>query len=58
ILFIKSNTLHPSVLTPKQLYNDLLNVYKNIPKYRDLPINLDLSNIHVFICRFNFILLL
>ncbi|VVC86935.1 unnamed protein product, partial [Leptidea sinapis] len=49
ILFIKSNTLHPSVLTPKQLYNDLLNGYKNIPKYKDLPINVDLSNIHVLI---------
>lgn len=49
ILFIKSNTLHPSVLTPSQMYNDIVNNFKLIPKYRDFPVSLDINNIHTLI---------
>lgn len=49
ILFVKSNILHPSILTPNQLYNDIVNNLKIIPKYRDFPVSLDISNIHTFI---------
>lgn len=49
ILFVKSNTLHPSILTPNQLFNDIISNLKVIPKYRDFPVNLDISNIHTLI---------
>lgn len=49
ILFIKTNTLHPSVLTPKQMYSDIVNNLKIIPKYRDFPVSLELSNIYTII---------
>lgn len=49
ILFVKSNTLHPSILSPKQMYNDISNNLKIIPKYRDFPVSLHLSNIHTLI---------
>ncbi|XP_045527308.1 uncharacterized protein LOC123715955 [Pieris brassicae] len=49
ILLIKSNTLHPSVLTPNQMYNDIVNNFKLLPKYRDFPVNIEISNIHILI---------
>ncbi|XP_039761835.1 uncharacterized protein LOC120634993 [Pararge aegeria] len=49
ILFVKANILHPSVLTPNQLYREILTNLKVVPKYRDFPISLDLSNIHVLL---------
>lgn len=36
-------------MTPNQLYNDIVNNLKLIPKYRDFPVSLDISNIHTFI---------
>ncbi|KOB66742.1 envelope protein [Operophtera brumata] len=47
ILFVRSNTIHPSILTPHQLYKDIVSNLKIVPKYRDFPVNLDLSNIHI-----------
>ncbi|XP_045486862.1 uncharacterized protein LOC123689664 [Pieris rapae] len=49
ILLIKSNTLHPSVLTPNQMYNDIVSNFKLLPKYRDFPVSIDISNIHILI---------
>lgn len=49
ILFVKSNTLHPSILTPNQMYNDIVSNLKIIPKHRDFPVSLDISNIHTLI---------
>lgn len=49
ILFVKSNTIHPSILTPHQLYKDIVSNLKVVPKYRDFPVNLDLSNIHILL---------
>lgn len=49
ILFVKSNTLHPSILTPSQMYKDLVGNLKILPKYKDFPVSLDISNIHVLI---------
>ncbi|KPJ04953.1 Envelope fusion protein [Papilio xuthus] len=46
ILFVKNNNLHPSILTPRQLYNDITNNLKIIPKFKDLPVPLEISNIH------------
>lgn len=47
LLFVKSNTIHPSILTPHQLYKDIVNNLKIIPKYRDFPVTLELNNIHI-----------
>lgn len=49
ILFAKSNTLHPSVITPKDLYFDLVNNVKHLPKYVEFPVNLELENIFTLI---------
>ncbi|KPJ05203.1 Envelope fusion protein [Papilio xuthus] len=49
ILLSKNNVLHPSVLTPKQLYLELLDNIRYIPKGKELPIPLDLENIHIII---------
>lgn len=49
ILFVKSNILHPSILTPNQMYNDITSNLKIVPKYKDFPVSLDLSNIHKLI---------
>lgn len=46
ILFSKLNVLHPSVLSPYQLYNDLEQHMNNLPKHFELPIPLSLQNIH------------
>lgn len=49
ILFLKSNVLHPSILTPNQLYQDIVSNLKIIPKYRDFPVSLEISNIHILL---------
>lgn len=48
-MFTKSHSIHPYVLTPKQLYTELLSNIRNIAKHRELPISLTLSNIHAII---------
>lgn len=48
ILFSKQNILHPSVITPKQLYHELLKVRTNTNF--ELPINNDnIDNIHKYL---------
>lgn len=49
ILFVKSNTLHPSIMTPHILYTEIVNNLKLVPKYRDFPVRLDLSNVHTIL---------
>lgn len=49
MLFAKTNTLHPSVMTPKQLYNELVDNVIKLPNYEKLPLDLDLDNIHALI---------
>lgn len=49
ILFAKTNTLHPSIITPKDLYFDLVNNVKHLPKYTEFPVSLELDNIHKLI---------
>lgn len=48
ILFAKANILHPYVLTPTKLYNELSNS-KLSKKYREFPVMLSLENIHTII---------
>lgn len=49
VLFAKTNTLHPSILTPTELYFDLVNNVKHLPKYVEFPVSLELDNIHKLI---------
>ncbi|XP_045777194.1 uncharacterized protein LOC123875425 [Maniola jurtina] len=49
ILFAKTNTLHPSIITPKDLYNELVTNVKHLPKFSEFPVNLELYNIHIII---------
>ncbi|XP_072946165.1 uncharacterized protein [Epargyreus clarus] len=49
ILFAKTNTLHPSIVKPRDLYTDLVNNVKYLPKYTEFVVNLELDNINVLI---------
>lgn len=49
IMFSKSNVLHPTILTPKNLYNELLNSYRFLPNSKQLPSALTLDNIQTFL---------
>lgn len=45
ILFAKLNILHPTVLSPHQLYNELDKHRNKLPSHYDLPVPLTLQNI-------------
>lgn len=49
IMFSKSNTLYSTILTPKELYGELVNNYRFIPNSRRLPILLSPNNIHIIL---------
>lgn len=49
VLFSKNNVLHPNVISPKQLYLDLVDNYRLLPNYQSFPVPLDLSHIHIII---------
>ncbi|CAF4817111.1 unnamed protein product [Pieris macdunnoughi] len=38
VLFSKSNTIHPSIITPKQLYVDLVSNIKDVSRLKDFPV--------------------
>lgn len=46
VLFSNLNILHPFIITPHQLYRELVDNHKHLPKGLDLAVNLDLSTIH------------
>ncbi|XP_063830216.1 uncharacterized protein LOC135079489 [Ostrinia nubilalis] len=46
ILFSSQNLLHPSILNPRKLYQELAESYRHLPDDSKLPIALDLSSIH------------
>lgn len=47
ILFSSQNILHPSIITPQQLYRELTDNYKHLPSNFELPVSLEISFIHV-----------
>lgn len=47
ILFSNVNVLHPSVITPRQLYTDLADNYRHLPVDTELAVELDINLIHV-----------
>lgn len=49
VMFTKSHSIHPSVLTPKQMYEELTHSVKDLNKNSELPISLSLDSIHTLI---------
>lgn len=49
ILFAKANILHPAILTPTNLYNELAKNSHLINKRLDFPVSLTIQNIHTLI---------
>lgn len=49
IMFSKSNVLYPTILTPKELYTELVDNYRFLPESKRLPIPLSLNKIHTIL---------
>lgn len=46
IMFSKSNVLYPSVITPKQMFNELIDNYRFLADYHQYPVSLSLENVY------------
>lgn len=46
VLFSRQNILHPSIVNPQQLHQELVTSHRHLPENVKLPIVLDLSSIH------------
>lgn len=49
IMFSKSNVLYPTILTPKELYTELVDNYRFLPESKQLPVSLSLDNMHTIL---------
>ncbi|CAF4948560.1 unnamed protein product [Pieris macdunnoughi] len=49
ILFASQNVFHPNILSPSQLYKELVNNIRHLPEDTHIPVPLDLSNIHLIL---------
>lgn len=49
ILLCSQNILHPNILSPSQLFQELANNNQHLPKDTEIPISLSLNNIHVIL---------
>ncbi|XP_047538689.1 uncharacterized protein LOC125072207, partial [Vanessa atalanta] len=49
ILFCNTNLLHPSIITPKHLYQELIDSYRHLPNGHELAVNLDISSIYTIL---------
>ncbi|KAL0831317.1 hypothetical protein ABMA28_002153 [Loxostege sticticalis] len=49
ILFSSVNVLHPSVITPRQLYTELADNYRHLPNNFELAVDLNIDLIHVIL---------
>lgn len=49
ILFSSQNILHPAILTPKQLHQELVNNFRHLPNDLELPVTLDINSIHLIL---------
>ena len=47
IMFSKQNLLYPSIVTPTELYGELIDNYRNILNNLELPTTLDLDSVHL-----------
>ncbi|XP_041987906.1 uncharacterized protein LOC121739485 [Aricia agestis] len=46
IMFSKSNVLYPSIITPTQLFTELVQNYRFLASYHQLPVTLSIENIY------------
>jgi len=46
IMFSKSNILYPSIITPKQLFTELVENYRFLSEYHQFPVSLSLDSIY------------
>lgn len=49
VMFSKSNILYPSVITPKQLFNELVENYRFLADFHQFPVKLSLRNIYLLL---------
>lgn len=49
ILLSKANILHPSIITPHQLYRELADNIRHLPNKLDLALNLDINSMHTIL---------
>lgn len=49
ILFCNMNILHPSIITPYKLYQELADNYRHLPNNLEFALNLDLKAIHILL---------
>lgn len=49
ITLSSQNILHPSIISPEQLFRELADNYRHLPSNLELPISLDLSLIHTIL---------
>ncbi|CAG9578258.1 unnamed protein product [Danaus chrysippus] len=49
IMFSSQNVLHPSVITPKQLYQELVDNYRHLSNDLELPVALNIDSIHLIL---------
>lgn len=49
IMFTKSHSIHPTVITPKQLYEEMIHSAKDLNRNSELPVSLSLDSIHTLI---------
>lgn len=49
VMFGRSNILYPSILSPIELYTQLVNNYRFISNSRQLPVLLSLENVHIIL---------
>lgn len=47
ILFSNRNTLHPSIITPSQLYRELADNYRHLPNDLELPVSLNVNSMYL-----------
>lgn len=49
IMFSKANIVHPAIISPNQLFTELVDNYRYLPTSRMLPVSLTLDNIHIIL---------
>lgn len=49
ILFAKQNVLHPAIITPKQIYSELMSNLNFLKQNKEFPLPLNLEDIHLLI---------
>ncbi|XP_045525079.1 uncharacterized protein LOC123714717 isoform X2 [Pieris brassicae] len=49
ILFSSQNILHPAMITPQQLYQEISDNYRYLPNGLELPVSLDISSVYIIL---------